>query len=118
MLLRLLLDAHLSGKRIGGALEEGGHDVKKADDESLEGWDDEPLLELARSEGRIMVTRNGKDFVPIVKRWVAEGRSHAGLIVVPPRIDHDRFGAIIRGIEGVLRTMAQEEWIDQTRYIA
>ncbi len=116
--MRLFLDAHLSGKRIGKALEEAGHDVEKADAPSLEGWDDEPLLELAFSESRVMVTRNGKDFIPIVKKWSREGRSHAGLIVVPPRIDHDQFGRIIRGIEASLQTMTQDEWKGQTRYIA
>lgn len=116
--MRLLLDAHLSGRRVGGALEESGHDVRKADDPSFEGWDDEPLLELASSEERILVTRNGKDFIPLVKNWARKERSHAGLIVVPPRIDHDQHGRIIRGIEAVLRTLTQEERVDQTRYIA
>lgn len=116
--MRLLLDAHLSGRRVGGALEAGGHDVRKADDPSLAGWDDEPLLELASSEGRILITRNGKDFIPLVKNWASKERSHAGLIVVPPRIDHNQFGKIIHGIEAVLRTMTQEEWTNQTRYIA
>jgi hypothetical protein len=46
--LRLLLDANLSAKRIGGPLGEHGHNVRALVAEpDLEGLADEPVLELA-----------------------------------------------------------------------
>lgn len=53
---RLLLDAHLSGRAIGGALRDIGHDVHAIDAEKdLEGLKDEDVLDLAISEGQDLV---------------------------------------------------------------
>jgi nucleoside-diphosphate-sugar epimerase len=47
--LRLLLDAHVSGRRIGAALRERGHEVLAVDEErDLDGCADEDLMELWR----------------------------------------------------------------------
>jgi hypothetical protein len=45
--VRLLLDAHISGRRIATALRKRGRDVRAADEErDLDGMTDEALLEL------------------------------------------------------------------------
>lgn len=50
-MIRLLLDAHISGRVVGKALEEAGHDVYALDSEKeLEGMQDPDVLELAISE--------------------------------------------------------------------
>jgi predicted nuclease of predicted toxin-antitoxin system len=55
--MRLLLDAHLSGRHVGDPLRDDGHDVRAADSElALEGASDEEVLALAIAEGRILVT--------------------------------------------------------------
>nr|MBA2460345.1 DUF5615 family PIN-like protein [Actinomycetota bacterium] len=60
--MRLLLDANLSSRRIGGQLRADGHDVRGvADEPDLEGLDDESVLELATQEDRILITRNSRD---------------------------------------------------------
>ncbi|CAN5281656.1 hypothetical protein BH24ACT19_BH24ACT19_18160 [soil metagenome] len=47
---RLLLDAHLSGRAIGRALRDRGHDVRALDAEkNREGLKDEDVLDLAIS---------------------------------------------------------------------
>jgi hypothetical protein len=46
--VRLLLDAYLSSRRIGGRLGVAGHDV----------------LALATKRQRVLVTRNSRDFAP------------------------------------------------------
>jgi predicted nuclease of predicted toxin-antitoxin system len=43
---------------------------------------DDHLLAYAGAEGRVLVTANIKDFVPLDGRYRAAGRSHAGLILV------------------------------------
>lgn len=64
--MKLFLDAHVSGRRIGHVLRQAGHDVRAADEErGLDGWTDEQLLELAASEGRVMVTFDVADFPDI-----------------------------------------------------
>ena len=42
---------------------------------------DEAQLGFASQEGRVLVTFNCKDFLPLVVRWQQAGRFHAGLIV-------------------------------------
>jgi uncharacterized protein DUF5615 len=97
--VRLLLDAHVSGPRVGQRLQEGGHDVRALDQEpALEGLADDDVLALASEEQRILVTHNVRDFPDILREWAAAQRAHAGAILVYG-IDHSEFELIGRGIE-------------------
>ena len=111
--MRLLLDAHVSGKKIGKALKDKGHDVLNADDPSLEGWDDPDLLLLAAQERRVLVTSNVKDFWPLAREWAAEERPHAGLIFLSSTLRHEHFGAIIRGVDELLEETKQDDWTNR-----
>lgn len=115
--MRLLLDAHVSGRAIARALRKAGHDVRAADEErELDGWDDERLLELAAGEGRIMVTFNVRDFPRIVGEWAGAAKRHAGCLVIVG-IDHGEFGLILRVIETVLTARPdQDAWCDFTAW--
>lgn len=102
--MRLLLDANLSSRRIGGPLREQGHDVRGvADEPDLEGLDDESVLELATQDERILITRNSRDFAPICRIWAEAGRDHAGVILIWS-LSHRQYGEIIRGVE---------RWLDE-----
>ena len=81
--MRILLDANLSPKRIGSALRVRGHDVLSlAADASLGALDDPQVLELAAQEDRILVTRNSRDFAPLLREWAEADRHHAGCILI------------------------------------
>jgi predicted nuclease of predicted toxin-antitoxin system len=111
--MRLLLDAHVSGPRVGGPLSDRGHDVRALDQEpEHEGLDDENVLALASEDGRILVTHNVADFPEILREWAGGGRSHAGAILVYG-ITQSEFGLIVRGIERWLELRPrQEDWLD------
>lgn len=113
--MRLLLDAHISGRVVGRSLSELGHDVRAMDSEQeLEGTPDRGVLELAVSEGRILVTIDVGDFLPLIAQLAASGRSHAGLICVPKSISNEEFGALIFAIKSALEeAVQQEEWMDR-----
>lgn len=97
--MRLLLDAHVSGPRVGVRLTAAGQDARALDQElALEGLDDEEVLSLAAAEERILVTHNVRDFPAILREWAAAERSHAGVILVYG-IDHRELDVIVRGIE-------------------
>lgn len=86
--MKILLDAHISGRTVGRALTEHGHDVRALDSEAeLEGLSDPDVLELAAAEGRILVTANIKDFEPLLREWAGESRVHAGVILVPSALE-------------------------------
>jgi hypothetical protein len=109
-----MLDAHVSGSKVGSALEELGHDVKVA--ESLERISDESLFELAAQERRVLVTHNVKDFARILQRRPPE-RSHAGLVLIPRSIKLNDFGAMISGIHETLSGLSQEDWVDRVEWM-
>lgn len=89
-MIRLLLDAHISGRVVGRALEEAGHDVYALDSEKeLEGMKDPAVLELAISEERVLVTANVGDFMALITELNASGRSHPGCICVPRSISNE-----------------------------
>lgn len=111
--MRLLLDANLSPRRVGSALEKRGHDVLSlASDAALGALDDPQVLELAAREDRIVVTRNSRDFAPLLREWAEADRHHAGCILIWT-LGHHEFGAIIMRIDRLLLERPDaEQWRD------
>jgi predicted nuclease of predicted toxin-antitoxin system len=109
--VRLLLDAHVSGRRIGSALADAGHDVRALDQEpALEGIGDEHVLSLAAEEQRVLVTFDVADFPAIAGEWAQAGRGHAGLLLVHG-FTHRQFGAVARAVLAELeRRPGAEDW--------
>ncbi|MGO9973216.1 MAG: DUF5615 family PIN-like protein [Solirubrobacteraceae bacterium] len=108
--MRLLLDANLSPRRIGGPLRAVGHDVLAlAEDAAFEGLDDPVVLELASEQQRVLVTRNSRDFAPLARAWAEAQRAHAGMILIWT-FDHGQFGEIVAGVERLLGQWTQEQW--------
>lgn len=99
--MRLFLDAHVTGRVIARALRERSHDVRAANEEfQIDGWEDEPPLEFAATEQRIMITFNVKDFPRIVRDWAA-GRHHDECLILVG-IDHGEFGLVLRVVDAAL----------------
>jgi hypothetical protein len=83
--VRALLDGQLS-PRIAELLRSRGHDdhaVGKRVD--LTGGSDRLILEVAASEGRVVITTNVKDFRPLAAERLTRGESLAGLILLPSK---------------------------------
>ncbi|MBA3945099.1 MAG: DUF5615 family PIN-like protein [Herpetosiphonaceae bacterium] len=118
--MRLLLDAHISGRRVAQALRDLGHDVRAADEErALDGMDDVDLLALAATDERIVVTFNVKDFLPIIRAWAEDNRSHAGCILIASSLRHHHFGLLIAGIHRLLVDLPEQAaWEDHVVWLA
>ncbi|MHB1431374.1 MAG: DUF5615 family PIN-like protein [Streptosporangiaceae bacterium] len=116
--MRALLDEHLS-PQIAVLLRKVGYDVDAvADREDLVGRSDRAILEAACREGRAVVTNNVKDFRPLAAEWLAQGRTHAGLILLPSTRARSRntIAAVAVAIEGILSDhpdglSGSERWI-------
>lgn len=111
--MRLLLDANVSPKRIGDALERQGHDVLSlASDPALGALADPQVLELAAEQRRILVTRNSRDFAPLLRQWAEANRHHSGCVLIWS-LAHNEFGRIVAGVTKLLeeRDIAAE-WVD------
>jgi predicted nuclease of predicted toxin-antitoxin system len=112
--VRLLLDANLSPRRIAVPLRDAGHDVlTPAQDASYEGLADPAVvLDLAATQGRVMITRNSRDFAPLAREWAEAQRMHAGMILIWT-LDHSQVGAIVDGVQTLLAERPeQQQWRD------
>jgi Domain of unknown function (DUF5615) len=116
--VRALLDEQLS-PQIAVLIRQAGHDVEAvADRPDLLGRSDRIVLEVAGSEGRAVITNNIKDFRPLAAEWLAQGRVHAGLILLPSSRTRSRgaISALADRIQSVLRDnpdglSGSERWI-------
>jgi predicted nuclease of predicted toxin-antitoxin system len=116
--VRAILDEQLS-PRIAVLLRQAGYDVDAvAAREDLVGRSDRIILEVACGEGRAVVTNNIKDFRPLAAESLAQGRVHAGLILLPSTRIRTRsaIAAVAGAIENVLRDhpdglSGSERWI-------
>lgn len=101
----LLLDEMLAGS-IAAQLRARGHDVLAVvEDPSMTGLSDEEVLASATASGRVVVTLNVRDFVPLAQRWRSAGRSHAGLVLVSSRAfpqDRSFVGALVKALDKLL----------------
>lgn len=88
--MRLLLDEHYSAA-IAEQLQKRGVDAIPVAEHvdaavaELRGTPDEELLRWARQQGRVLVTENVRDFMPIHRRFLERGEAHAGIIFTSPR---------------------------------
>ena len=111
--MRLLLDEQLSRRRLVPLLERRGHDVLAiAGTAAHEGLTDEEVLSLAAAERRILVTRNSRDFAPILREWAEGQRRHAGCVLIWS-LRANEHAAIARALERLFdERPRQEAWRD------
>jgi hypothetical protein len=113
--MRLLLDEHVSARKIGRCLRDAGHDVRAlAEEPGLVGLGDPEVLALAAREGRILITFNHRDFAPLLREWAESGRYHGGCVLVFG-IDHSQIGLILRGLQRLFGERGEQAaWRDIT----
>ncbi len=78
MSLRLLLDEDSQAKKLVTLLQEAGYDIVTVNQAGLMGKADAIVLDFARQEGRILLTRNCHDFFNLH----AANSSHPGILAI------------------------------------
>jgi predicted nuclease of predicted toxin-antitoxin system len=111
--VRVLLDAHVSARGVGRPLSRSGHDVLALHEHAIyDDLADHEVLALAAEEGRILITHDVEDFPLLLREWAAEGRSHAGVVLILGIGNHE-FGAVVDGLLRLFEARpAQRAWID------
>ncbi len=60
------------------------------------------------------MTRNARDFAPLLREWAEARRHHAGCILIWT-LDHHEFGPIIRGVSRLVdERPSPKHWRDVT----
>lgn len=95
---RFLFDQHVNGRALR-RLRERGVDVVHTAEVGLAEADDPDVLAWARSESRLVVTRNDRDFVPLVRAYAANGNDFPGVLFYPTSVRHSDVGAHVRALE-------------------
>lgn len=82
-LIRLYIDEDAAEHAVVDALRQRGIDLLTVAEAAMESENDESQLLLASSQGRSLYTLNVGDYCALHKRFLSEGKSHAGIIVIP-----------------------------------
>jgi Domain of unknown function (DUF5615) len=102
--VKALLDEQLS-PQIARVLRERGLDIEAvAERFDLPEASDREVIDVATREQRAVVTNNIKDFRPLAAERLADGRGHAGLILLPATRNRSRHatGALADAIGAVM----------------
>jgi hypothetical protein len=103
--VKLLLDEMLS-PQIAQQLRDRGHDVEAISGNALHtALSDYQVMDLARSQGRALVTNNLVDFRPLHHEAITPGgQGHFGMVFMPSGYRRTRadVGRIVGALEGKL----------------
>ncbi len=83
---------------LANALRQRGYDALSCQEAGLagRGVSDAAQLEYAARQGRAVLTYDVVDFIQLDHEWKEAGRRHAGIILVPSRIN--TFGELLRRV--------------------
>jgi predicted nuclease of predicted toxin-antitoxin system len=113
LLIRLYLDADVDVK-LAANLRRAGYDCVSAREVGNAALDDETQIVFATNEGRVLLTHNIQDFVPIFERWWHANRNHPG-IVVSQQIP---LGELQQRVMRLLDTVTADEMKNNLRNLA
>lgn len=112
-LLLVYLD-HDVHKKLARELRRRGYDAIAAGEVDMEEAEDPDQLAFAVSQGRALVTFNTKDFVPLHRSYMTEGRQHYGIIV---SLQYP-IGETLRRMINLLETLSAEEMMNRLEYLS
>ena len=96
-------------RRIASGLQARGIDLMTVMDADTQGLDDETQLIYATQQGRLLVSQNQMDFRRLHLRFMATGRAHAGMILVPQTVPFQRLEHRIRLLVDWVATFAEHQ---------
>jgi len=112
----LYLDEDSVNRALIRALGARGLDVTNAVDAGRVGRTDFEQLEHSTVEGRVLFTYNIGDFLGLHNRFLAEGKSHGGVIVAPQQ--RYSVGEQMRRILRMSRERSSEQMINRVEFLS
>ena len=114
-LLRLYVDEDAAEHAIVEALRNRGIDVLTVSEAAMDSETDESQLLRAASQSRSLYTLNVGDYCALHKRFLSEGKSHAGIIVIPRQ--RYSIGEEIRRLIHQASSITAEEMRDRLEFL-
>lgn len=121
-MLRLLLDEHLSPaiaaglrRRIPALVVRGMADWEGG---NFLGQQDSVCLQEALVQGLTLVTYDRRTIPPLLKRWVEEGHSHAGVVFVDEKtIFPADIGGLVKALAYLVKQTRAWDWTDRVLFL-
>lgn len=115
MTLKYYLDDNVETKLLAAELARRGLDVERSTPAGNHAAPDDVHLAFAAATGRVLVTSDRKDFLPLHWSWVTKGRPHAGIVIVRARLS---IGDRLRGLVALSDAMSAEAISNQLVFLA
>jgi hypothetical protein len=115
-MLTLYLDEDSMGKAFVQALRARGIDVLTAYEARMIERTDAEHLAFATTRGRSLCTYNIGDFYRLHSEYLAEGRTHAGIILMPQQ--RHNLGERIRRLATLVATMSGESMRNRAEFLS
>jgi len=96
-LVRFYLDEDLPA-RVAALARAQGLDVISSHECGRDRLPDDEQLRLAGQDGRCLVTRNARDFVPLTRDFTERQWPHAGVLIVSRSLPNHAFARIARAL--------------------
>jgi len=97
------------------ALRAAGFDCLTAYEARMLSQSDERQLAFAASEGRVLYTRNTRDFRRLSREWHLGGRHHAGIIVLTRQ--RASIGVQLRAFQAMANLFSSEDMADRLEFL-
>jgi hypothetical protein len=115
-MLRLYMDEDFMRGALARGLRERGFDLLTAQEADMIGRADADHLAFAAGAGRILCTYNVGDFWRLHSEYLANGRTHAGIILV--RQQHYGVGEVLRRLLRLAATLSAEEMVGRAEFLS
>ncbi|MGE3074848.1 MAG: DUF5615 family PIN-like protein [Dehalococcoidia bacterium] len=111
----IYLDEDSDAHGLADGLRAAGIDVLRSGDASMDGRSDAEQFAFAVSVGRVLCTRNTRDFRVLHFEYLNSGRSHAGLIISSPDLS---IGEQVRRIVRLWTERSAEAMADSEEFLS
>lgn len=115
MEIRLYVDEDAMARALISGLRARGIDVTTVLDEGMAEKDDIAQLGYAAQQGRVLYTFNVRHFCQLHAELMAQGKSHAGMVVVYRQ--RYSVGEQIRRLSNLINTKSAEEMRDSLHFL-
>ena len=113
--IRFQLDEDCQAHALRAALQQHGIDAKTTNELGLRGADDQSQLAAAFDGGRVLVTNNICDFVPLHQDCVKEGRVHGGIVLFPQQ--ELSIGETVRRLARLIHSLSAEDMRNRLEWL-
>lgn len=115
MRIRLYVDEDAMARAVVFGLRARGVDVRTVLEEGMSEKDDIDQIEHATQQGRAIYTFNVRHFCQLHTEYIAQGKSHAGIIVVYRQ--RYSVGEQIRQLSNLINAKSAEEMRDNLHFL-